>query len=480
MSQTATVLQRMSRRIAQLTEFFLPDWVSGDREATNLARMFLLSHFLGPIFGLSAPLALYLSDPTPGPEILVLAASILSFWVFPFLLKSGIAYRRLVLLSIAIDWFAIYWACFHFGGAHSPTLVWMLIIPILSVFYIGDDDWQKKALIALGIVASLVFMAVYFWRGLPSNDIPAAAMEVLGATSAVAVMCYVAMMAVYYSRIFDAGVDLEREVARRRLMSIELRRSVEAADRAAAMKSEFLAKMSHELRSPLNAIIGYGELLKEDCDEEQSNLMQGDLDKILEAGAYLTRLIDNILDLAKVDAGKMRFNPQPQDLGDVIEEVVRRQHDLIVANGNRVTVSIEPDVRLVRIDGNRLVQIVESIVKNAATYTREGTISIEVWPADLNGVAAFEIVVRDTGRGIPPEILGVIFETFLIDRDASGGRYGGTGLALSVTSKLCEAMGGKITAESAEGAGSTFVVCLPVAPAVEQVRRESFELAEVA
>ena len=480
MSESATILNRVSRRYWQLSEFFLPDWASGDREATNLARMFLLSHFLGPFFGLSAPLALYLSDPTPGPEIIVLAASILSFWVFPFLLKWNIAYRRLVLLSIAIDWFAIYWACFHFGGAHSPTLIWLLIIPILSVFYIGDDERQKNELVALGIAASLIYMAVHLWRGLPPNDIPAAAMEVLGATSAVAVMCYVAAMAVYYARIFDAGVDLEREVARRRLMSIELRRSVEAADRAASMKSEFLAKMSHELRSPLNAIIGYGELLREDCDDRQDDLMQGDLDKIVEAGAYLTRLIDNILDLAKIDAGKMRFNPQPHDLCDIVGKVLDNQRDLIEANGNAVSVSIEPDVRLVSIDSNRLVQIVESIVKNAATHTRNGRISIEIWPAEIGGLPAFEIVVRDTGCGIPPEVLAVVFETFLVDREASAGRYGGTGLAMSVSSKLCEAMGGNITAESTVGVGSTFTVSLPLAPAATTERPPRIELADVA
>ena len=444
--------------------YFLPPSITSDREATNQARMFLVSHLFGPSMGVSVPAALYAFDPTPEYDIAVLAVGIAAFLVFPFLLRWGWDYRRLVLLSILNLNFVIFWSCFHYGGVHSPTLVWVLIIPILSVFYIGGDERQKMRLILASAACCLLFMCAYLTLSPDPNDIPAAAMEVLGATSAVAVMCYVAVMAVYYARIFDAGVDLEREVARRRLMSIELRRSVEAADRAASMKSEFLAKMSHELRSPLNAIIGYGELLKEDCDDRQDDLMQADLDKILEAGAYLTRLIDMILDLAKVDAGKMQFNPGPHDLCDILDIVLRNQQDLIAANGNTVSMSIEPDVRLVKIDGSRLVQIVESIVKNAATHTQNGTITIEVWPTEIAGLPAFEIIVRDTGCGIPPEILAVIFETFLVDREASNGRYGGTGLALSVTSKLCEAMGGKVTAKSAEGVGSTLTVTLPLAP----------------
>ena len=481
MSEPARLSELISHGYWQLTEHFLPEYVSGNPEATNQMRMFLLSHFLGPVFGLSAPLALYLLDPTPGPEVLVLAASILSFWAFPFLLKWGIAYRKLVLLSIAIDWFAIYWACFHFGGAQSPTLIWVLIIPILSVFYIGGDNRQTRDLVVLGAASSLLFMLVYVAFEAPANDIPTAAMKVLGAVSALAVMCYVGVMAVYYARIFDAGADLEQEVARRRMMSMELQRSLQAADRAASAKSEFLARMSHELRSPLNAIVGYGELLRESCVDEADRILDRDLGRILEAGNYLARLIDRILTLAKIDAGKMRFNPKPHDLSSIIDEVVEQERELIEKNGNRVSVSIAPETRPVVMDHMHLVQIVGSIVKNAATNTQNGEISIRTRTAWLDEKDAVEIVVSDTGCGIAPDVLPVIFETFLIDREAAAGRYGGTGLALAVTSKICEAMGGRITAESVEGKGSTFRVTLPVSlPAAPVERPNALPLPNVA
>lgn len=442
--------------------------------------MFLVSHFIGPPLSESLVVVFYFLDPTPGFDLVVLALGIANFLWFPWLMKWGFRHRRLIPLSLLNLNFVIYWNCFHYGGIHSPTLIWVIILPILSVFYMGDDDRQKKELVALSAGCSVAFVAAIFWFSPESNDVPDAAITVLGACSLVGVMCYVAVMAIYYAGIFDAGVDLEREVALRRLMSIELRRSVETTDRAASLKSEFLAKMSHELRSPLNAIIGYGELLREDCEELGDNVMQKDLDKILEAGAYLTRLIDNILDLAKIDAGKMSFNPRPHDLCEIVDEVVVSQQDLLERNGNSVSVSIEPDVRLVNIDGGRLFQIIESIVKNAAAHTESGRITIEAWPAEIRRQPAFEIIVRDTGCGIPPEHLSVIFETFLIDRDASVGRYGGTGLALSVTSKLCEAMGGSVSAVSTLGAGSTFRVTLPLAPVAVAAQPERIDLADVA
>lgn len=473
-------IDHFRRLYAGLTNYFLPSWVASDREAANQARMFLVSHIFGPPMSLSVPGAFLAFDPTPEYDIGVLALSIAAFMVFPFLLKWGCGYRKLVLLSILNLNFAIFWSCYHYGGIHSPTLIWVIIIPILSVFYIGGDDRQKVELVTVSAMSAVVFMGAQLWFRPDPNDIPEAAMAILGATSTVAVMFYVAVMAVYYSRIFDAGVDLEREVARRRLISIELRRAVEAADRAASAKSEFLARMSHELRSPLNAIMGYGELLREECDEGQDDPMKEDLNRILEAGTYLTRLIDRILDLAKIDAGKMRFDPQRHDTREIVDDVLRQLGELIVDNGNTVSVEIGPEVEEVTVDRNRLVQILESVVRNAATATSDGRISINVRGSQHRRAPAVQILVADTGCGIPAEILPVIFETFLIEREAAEGRYGGTGLALSVSSKLCEALGGTISARSIEGEGSTFTVTLPTQPLAVPGEGQPTDLADAA
>lgn len=471
MAESTSLLARLARVYDASMTYFIPADLAADPNVSNQARMFLLSHYLGPILGMSVPLALFLVDPTPSYEMVILAASILSFWAFPFLLRAGVAYNRLVLLSIAIDWFVIFWSCFFYGGAEAPTVVWFLIIPILAVFYIGDDPRQKRDQLLLGVGAVGIFAAFYLAFGVAENDVPEPALELLGAVSVAAVMAYVALMAIYYSRIFDAGVDLEREVARRRLMAIELQRSVEAADRASTVKSEFLARMTHELRSPLNAIIGYGELLLEEFDQERDRVVHRDLDRIVEAGGYLTRLIDQILSLAKMDAGKLPVNARCHDLREIVEAVVGSHHDRIADADNSVTISIAPEVAQVTIDRDHLVQIVDIIVKNAVSYTANGSISIDARAASLDDVPAFEVSFTDTGAGIEPEILSVIFETFLVDREAAGSRYGGTGLALSVAKKLCELMHGTIVAESVLDHGSTFTICLPMTPPASPATR---------
>lgn len=479
MSRAAPIqlLDRIGRAYGAVMRFSVPPSMASDRELQNQARMFLISHYLGPVLGLSVPAAFFAVDATPGYELVVLSASILAFWLFPFMLRRGWSYRWLVRLSIINLNFTIFWSCFHYGGVQSPTLVWVLIIPILSVLYIGGEERQKRELVCIDVTCALVFVTAYLLLAPPPNDIPRSAMELLGAVSALAVMCYIALMAVYYARIFDAGVDLEREVARRRLMTIELERSVEAAERASSSKSEFLARMTHELRSPLNAIIGYGELLVEEFEDQEDRVIQSDLERILEAGGYLSRMIDMILSLAKIDAGRMPVNAAPCRLSEVITEVAGTHAALIEARGNALRLAVAPEVEEVCVDRCHLGQIVSTVLVNAAQHTEGGTIAIEVRACAADGVPFFELICSDTGSGIEPGILPVIFETFLIDREAAGGRYGGTGLALAVARKLCEAMGGTISAASVEGEGSTFTIRLPVAPP-EPAERPSDDAAQ--
>jgi adenylate cyclase len=187
-----------------------------------------------------------------------------------------------------------------------------------------------------------------------------------------------------------------------------------------------------------------------------------------------------ILDLAKIDAGKMRFDMKRQDLRQILDAVLQRRGEEIVDHGNTVSVSIEASVAEVTTDGNRLAQIIDGIVSNAAAATQDGTISIAARPGQLRRAPAFEIAISDTGCGIPAELLPVIFDIFLTDRQAADGRYGGTGLALSVTGKLCEAMGGRITVDSVEGVGSTFTITLPMRPAASAAGSATGDLSAAA
>jgi signal transduction histidine kinase len=455
-------LANFTSQYMRLIEYFVPDSMRGDREAANQARMFLVSHSMGPILGNAVPLAVLLFNPTIRMDAIVLAATITLFWVYPFLLKRGWPYEVLVLTSVVNLNFCILWSCYFYGGVSSPTLPWLLIIPILSLFYVGGEKKLQPHLLAISGGAFVLFLFLYTYMPPPPLDMPAFAVHGLGIVSTGAALAYVATMAIYYARIFDSGIALEAEVSRRRAATDQLREAVETADRASAAKAEFLARMSHELRNPLNAVIGYSQILREDATETGETTMVEDLDRIHGAGQYLLRLIGMILDLAKLEAGRMQFYRKPTNIAVVIDAVVAAKRHLIEHNGNAIVVNTDPALSAVVVDALRLQQVLEAVVENAAQHTHQGTIAISALKLNDNGKAGVSIAVADTGRGIEPDQLATIFETFTSSRDAAeGGRFGGTGLNLTVVDQLCRAMGGSIQAASRVGAGSTFTIAMP-------------------
>lgn len=456
------MFRKLAKSCQDLIDYFVPPSLAGDREATNQARMFLISHMFGPVLGNSVPLALFIFDPTPGWDILVLALSITSFWVFPFLLRAGVRYDRLVITSVINLNFCILWSCYFNGGVTSPTLPWLLIIPILSFFYIGGEKRLQVHLLSLFAVSFALFLGLYNLVYPPVNDIPDVALQALGVVSTSAALAYVATMAIYYARIFDAGVELENEVQRRRKAMHELREAVATADRAGLMKAEFLARMSHELRTPLNAVIGYSQILKEDAYDIGGAQMDDDVDRIHDAGQYLLRLINMILDLSKIEAGRMQFDVKRLSVDDLIRSAVEGARTTIDDNNNTLSFDIAADVAEIETDGGRMVQIIDAIVQNAASFTQEGDIEIScAVAANAAGEDEYTIRIRDTGCGIAPERIATLFETLVDSRDASTSKYGGTGMNLTVTKRLCEAMGGKIEVESTLGEGSCFTIRMP-------------------
>src|SRR6185437_15489228 len=193
-------------------EYFIPPDMRADREASNQAKMFLISHSMGPILGNAVPLAVLLFNPTPRLDAVILAVAITMFWVFPFLLRRGVKYELLVLTSVVNLNFCILWSCYFYGGVSSPTLPWLLTIPILSLFYIGGEKRLQPHLLAISAGSFAIFITAYNLLPPPAIDMPPTAIHGLGIVSTTAALCYVATMAIYYARIFDAGVELEKEV----------------------------------------------------------------------------------------------------------------------------------------------------------------------------------------------------------------------------------------------------------------------------
>jgi len=472
------MFKTISLKYQALIDHFVPQYMKADRDAWNQARMFLISHTMGPIIGNSVPLAFYIFDPTPHFDILILSLSITSFWIFPFLLRAGVRYDLLVITSVAVLNFAIFWSCFWNGGVSSPTLPWVLTIPIISFFYIGGEKRLQPHLMSIFALSFASFLTAYILFAPAMNDIPDTPLTALGIISTVAALAYAAMMAIYYSRIFDAGVELELEVKRRGKATEELRQAVAIADRAGMMKAEFLARMSHELRTPLNAVIGYSELLKEEAVDSDDPQMAVDVDRIHDAGQYLLRLINMILDLSKIEAGRMQFDFKKVPLVDIANRAIDGARETMERNSNTVELQMGATVSDIETDDTRLVQIMDSILQNAAEHTKNG--KVEVWCELIeDGVMAprYAICIRDTGCGIAPERMATLFETLIDSRDASASKYGGTGLNLTVTKKMCEAMGGDILVESSVGEGSCFAIVIPQKIASDEVVDTSDKIA---
>jgi signal transduction histidine kinase len=257
------------------------------------------------------------------------------------------------------------------------------------------------------------------------------------------------------------GAGLIRQVQESR--ASQLRVAAEAAQAADRTKSQFLANMSHELRTPLNAIIGYSEMLQELARDDGADDFIPDLEKITTAGKHLLTLINDILDLSKIEAGKMTLHLETFDLGGLIKDVVAMMPPLVQKNNNKLVVEAGDDLGSVRADVTRIRQCLLNLLSNACKFTKQGTVTLSVKRQPALGGEWVFIQVADSGIGMTPEQLTKLFEVFS-QADASMTReYGGTGLGLAITRRFCRMMGGEVTAQSESGKGSTFTMVLPAA-----------------
>jgi signal transduction histidine kinase/CheY-like chemotaxis protein len=238
----------------------------------------------------------------------------------------------------------------------------------------------------------------------------------------------------------------------------EIREARDASEEASRAKSRFLANMSHELRTPLNAIIGYSEMLREDAAAQGQTRAIADLKRIEGAGRHLLTLINDILDLSKIEAGKMDLYLEEFDAAALIEEVRATISRSVEENGNRFEVHCAADLGRACADITRLRQIFFNLLSNAAKFTKHGTVMLE---AAREG-RWLVVRVRDTGIGIGAEQLAQLFQPFTQADASTTRKYGGTGLGLVLCKRYCELMGGTIDVDSEIGKGTTFTVRLPM------------------
>jgi signal transduction histidine kinase len=252
-----------------------------------------------------------------------------------------------------------------------------------------------------------------------------------------------AAIAIENVRLFDEIQDKNRQLAE-----------------ASQNKSQFVSSMSHELRTPLNAIIGLTEMMVTNAARFGTEKALEPLQRVNRAGTHLLGLINQVLDLSKIEAGKLELNPQTVQLAPLIDEVVGTARQLADQNKNRLTAEAPDDLGSLTIDPMRLRQILFNLLSNACKFTKGGEVKLKA-RRFVDGRDCIEVAVTDTGIGMTPEQQAKLFEEFSQADASTAQRFGGTGLGLAITRKLARMMGGDVTVASEPGKGSVFTVRLP-------------------
>ncbi len=448
-----TSLSTLGARINAFVDWFIPAKLKSSDYLVNI-RMFLFSHLFGPFLGHTISLSMLYIDGGADTSWWIFFFAVTAFWPFPLVLRLTGWYVPLSLLSIENLMFCVFWGCYQYGGVSSPILPWLVTVPLLAFFYLPGR--ATRIVVGVLILSNLaVFYGIYSVYGFPHR----VALDLLVALGLISTFCasiYVSMMALYYANIVTSQADLEREVQLRRATEHKLREATEQAQRAMLAKSEFLAKMSHELKNPLNSIIGYSEILIDGLSE-MAGQRYTDLEAIKAAGHRLLELIDDLLDLSKLEAGRMKLQPENIDFQGLFDGIAAKWRSTIIENGNEFCLQ-PPAAREVLCDAAKLRRVIDNLLSNAAKYTKNGRIIFSASAkADL-----LLIAVEDSGTGIAENRINGLFETFNAENETASNYGEDVRLGLPLAHRYCRLMGGELSVESKLGSGSRFTIQLPL------------------
>jgi signal transduction histidine kinase/HAMP domain-containing protein len=263
-------------------------------------------------------------------------------------------------------------------------------------------------------------------------------------------------------KTYDGGaVAVHTDITELKQRQAEIEAARDAAEHATQTKSEFLANMSHELRTPLNAIIGYSQMLQEEAEDAGDSMQLADLKKIENAGNHLLGLINSILDLSKIEAGRMQTHIETFEIAGVIEDVRSLVEPLAAKTANLLAIQYPADIGMIATDLTKLKQSLLNLLSNANKFTEHGTVSLEVQRRASDDAEWVDFTVRDTGIGMTDAQMAKLFQAFSQAESSTTRKYGGTGLGLAITRSFARMLGGDVTVTSAVGEGSSFCLALP-------------------
>jgi signal transduction histidine kinase len=448
----------LNERLLRAIDWFVPAELRADTGSFWQARIFAISHLLSPCFAAPIVVFLFRADPHPGVPFWTICALASAFFFLPFGMKLTKRLRWAAVFSVCTLTFISVFGSFFYGGVSSPFLPWFLTALLLGFFYLGD-----RPLLVLGLFAMnlLGLAAAHEINGFFPELVPVAALSGVGVISVCAATVYTSMMAVYYANVVTAQSGLRREAERHLVTAAKMREAKEHAERASEAKSVFLAKMNHQLRTPLNAVIGYSEILLEDADANGGESQVPDLERINSAGRHLLALVTDVLDVGEIASSNIELHVRPFDLGTFIDDVESTCRSLVTINDNTFLVEKGADLGVISTDETRLRQVVFNLLSNAGKFTSRGSVILGVSRDALGDADTAVISVKDTGIGISRANVDKLFTNFSQAEASTATKYGGTGLGLALSRSLCRLMGGEIGVESEVGRGSTFTVRLP-------------------